>query len=312
MDPIERIDVTKDTSFVFIHEAQDRGHQNYYCGISDLTVEAASVRVLAAPLNVKAVQGEHFEVGDYVTLAAEQFDAIFMRKDPPFDTDFFFATHVLSFVDASRTFVFNNPLGLREATEKLVIFHFPELIAESLVSARKQEILDFYEKVGRDIVVKPLDGCGGQGIFRIRDGDLNVHSILETITEDGRKQCMAQRFLPESREGDSRLIYLDGQPLGAIKRVPREDDLRGNIHVGGQCIRSPIGPREKKICERIEPTMNRLGLYFAGLDIIGEYLTEVNVTSPTGVQEVNELDGVKLEAQVIDFVESRCAELEGS
>jgi len=310
MDPIEAVDVNKDTTFLFLQESQARVHQNYYCGISDLSVDATA-RVLAdcATLEVTAVQGSHYRCGERERISVEEFDAVFMRKDPPFDIDFFFSTHLQSLIDETRTFVFNRASALREATEKLFILRYPDLIAETMVSADPAQILAFGDRVGGDIVVKPLDGCGGLGIFRVTRGDLNTNSILETITEGGRRQVMAQRFLPESRDGDMRLIMLDGRPLGAMKRVPRDDDLRGNIHVGGNCVSAEIGEREHRICERLAPAMHELGLYFAGLDIIGGYLTEVNVTSSTGIQEINRLDGVKLEADVIDFVERKCEEL---
>ena len=310
MDPIESVDVTKDTTFLFLKESQSRGHVNYYCGIHDLVVEGGRVRASCRTLKVNDVQGSHFELGPVVTLDInESIDSVFMRKDPPFDTEFFFSTHIQSLIDSNKVFMFNRPSGLREATEKLFILRFPELIAETFVSARGKEILDFCERTGGDIVVKPLDGCGGLGIFRVRTGDLNNRSILETITEDGRRQVMAQRFLPESRDGDMRLMMIDGEPVGAMKRVPRDDDLRGNIHVGGTCIAAEIGDREREICRELAPSMRELGLYFAGLDIIGTYLTEVNVTSPTGIQEINRLSNVKLEANAIDFVEQKVGEL---
>lgn len=309
MDPIERVDITKDTSFVFIREAQLRGHENFYCGTSDLAFEGGVVRVRAATLAVNDVQGQHAEVGAWSWMPASDFQCVFMRKDPPFDTDFFFATHLLSLIDESRTFVFNRAQGLREATEKMFILRFPELIAETMVSASPDAILDFRDRVGGDIVVKPLDGCGGLGIFRIARGDLNTYSILETSTRHGVRPVMAQRFLPESRDGDMRLLYLDGQPLGAIKRVPKETDLRGNIHVGGTVIPAEIGNHERAICSRLRPALEELGIYFAGLDVIGRYLTEVNVTSPTGVQESNRIGGFRLETKVIEFVERKCAGL---
>ena len=309
MDPIERIDVTKDTTFVFLEEAQSRGHQNYHCGIRDLTVADGKVHATCSPLQVKPVQGSHWAFGTSAFVQAETFDAVFMRKDPPFDIDFFFSTHLLSLIDATKTFVFNNPRGLREATEKLFIMHFPDLIPETLVSSDATQILAFADKVGGDIVVKPLDGCGGMGIFRITQGDLNTNSILETVTAEGKRQIMAQRFLPESRQGDQRLIYLDGKALGSMVRVPRADDLRGNIHVGGTCIAGQVGPRELEICARLAPALDALGIYFAGLDVIGDRLTEVNVTSPTGVQEINTLSHAKLESAVIDFVETKCQAL---
>jgi len=309
MDPIERIDITKDTSFVFIREAQHRGHENFYCSVADLAFDKGRVTIRAASLRVSEVQGSHADVGEWNWRAADEFHCIFMRKDPPFDTDFFFATHLLSLVDESRTLVFNRASGLREATEKMFILRFPDLIAETMVSASPDAILSFRDRVGGDIVVKPLDGCGGLGIFRIAGGDLNTYSILETSTRHGTRPIMAQRFLPESRAGDTRLLYLDGEPLGAIRRVPRDSELRGNIHVGGVVMPTEIGELERRICARLRPALDALGIWFAGLDVIGEFLTEVNVTSPTGIQEANRLGGVRLETQVIALVEKKCAGL---
>jgi glutathione synthase len=306
IDPIERWDVTKDTTFVFLAESQRRDHENWACGVQDLMVDGSKVLAACAPLVVNAEQGRHWTYGKREIVEVESFDVLFMRKDPPYDIDFFFSTHVQSLVSEKKTFVFNRASGLREANEKLFILRFPDLIPETFVSSEPAQLLGFCRKVGGDIVVKPLDGAGGSGIFRITEGDLNTHSILETITREGRRLIMAQRFLPESREGDMRLIYLDGQPLGAMRRVPRADDLRGNIHVGGTCVKAEVGAREREICARIAPAMNELGLYFAGLDVIGGYLTEVNVTSPTGIQEINRLYGTQLESQVIDFVEKKC------
>jgi glutathione synthase len=305
MDPLERVDVRKDTTFAFMLESQSRGHDNFYCGIRDLMADGGKLFATAAPVTVKPEQGRHFALGDFAFHECEAFDAVFMRKDPPFDVAFFFATHLLSLIDETKTFVFNRASGLREATEKLFILRFPDVIAETIVSTDPTQILAFCDKVGGDIVVKPLDGCGGLGVFRVTRGDLNTHSILEMITESGTRQVMAQRFLPASREGDMRLIMLDGKPLGAVLRVPREDDLRGNIHVGGTVVEAKVGAREREICERLAPAMEELGLWFAGLDIIGECLTEVNVTSPTGIQEINRLSGLQLEADVIDFVERK-------
>jgi glutathione synthase len=309
MDPIDRIDITKDTSFVFIRESQMRGHENFYCGLSDLAFDDGCVRVRAATLKVSDVQGSHAEIGEWTWQAAESFHCVFMRKDPPFDTDFFFATHLLSLIDEKKTFVFNSAMGLREATEKMFILRFPDLIAETMVSASPDAILEFRDRVGGDIVVKPLDGCGGLGIFRISQGDLNTYSILEMSTRHGLRPIMAQRFLPESRTGDMRLLYLGGKPLGAIRRVPKETDLRGNIHVGGTVVPAEIGDHEVSICRTLHPHLEALGIHFAGLDVIGRYLTEVNVTSPTGIQESNRIGGVRLETKVIEFVEGKCAGL---
>jgi len=306
MDPLERVDVTKDTTFLFLAEAQRRGHTSFVCDTYELMLDGPRVHAACAPVEVQPVQGDHFRLGTREVREAESFDAVFMRKDPPFDIDFFFATHLLSMIDERRTFVFNRASGLREATEKLFILRFPELIPETLVSADAEQILAFADRVGGQAVVKPLEGCGGMGIFRIRRDDLNTPSILENVTREGRRPVMAQRYLPESRQGDVRLLYLDGEPLGAIMRVPPEGDLRGNLHVGGQAATADIGEREREICRTLAPVMDRPGLYFAGLDVIGGYLTEINVTSPTGIQEANRLGGVRLEAKVIDFVEDKC------
>jgi glutathione synthase len=308
IDPVERWNVTKDTTFVFLAESQARSHDNYACSIQDLMVDRGKVYVACAPIEVNATQGHHWKYGKLEIVAAESFDAVFMRKDPPFDIDFFFSTHILSLIDEKKTFVFNRASGLREANEKLYILRFGDLMPETVVSADPAQLLGFCDKVGGDMVVKPLDGSGGMGIFRVTRGDLNTHSILETMTREGRRMIMAQRFLPASRDGDMRLIYLDGQALGAMKRVPRSDDLRGNIHVGGTCVKAEIGAREREICEKLAPAMRELGLWFAGLDIIGGFLTEVNVTSPTGIQEINRLYGTKIETHIIDFVERQCRE----
>ena len=309
MDPIEPIDITKDTTYTFLREAQNRGHENHFLLITDMAVRGGKVMFRSAPLEVTAVQGDHARIGEPQWRPAEDFDCVFMRKDPPFDMDFFFATQTLSLIDESRTMVFNRASALREANEKMFILRFPELTAPTMVAADRDSILEFREEMGGDIVVKPLDGCGGQGIFRIAPGDLNTFSILETSTDEGRTQIMAQQYLPASREGDMRLLYLDGEPLGAILRVPKEQELRGNIHVGGRVVGVEIGDLERHICATLKPALDELGVWFAGLDVIGGKLTEVNVTSPTGIQEADALGGVNLEAKVIDFVEERCRAL---
>ncbi len=309
MDPIDGIDITKDSTFVFLAESQSRGHENYYCGIGDLVAGGDGLSANACTVEVNHTQGSHWSFGERAVRNCNDFDCVFMRKDPPFDSDFFFATHLLSLVDDRKVFMFNRPAALREVSEKMFIMRYPDLIAPTIVTSESARALAFCDEVGGDIVVKPLDGCGGAGIFRVRHGDLNNRSILETITENGRHQIMAQKFLPASRQGDMRLIVIDGEAAGAMARVPRSDDLRGNIHVGGSCIAATIGDREREIVAAVAPALDELGIYFAGLDIIGDCLTEVNVTSPTGVQEINSLSGVKLEADVIDMVERKVAAL---
>lgn len=302
MDPIERILPDKDTTFVFMLESQRRGHQVYVCGVQDLFVDAAQpgARLRRAEV-VRAVP--HFRLFEERTESLYWFDAIFMRKDPPVDLAYLFATHVLSLVDPRQTFVMNRPSGLRDANEKLYALHFPTVIPPSVVTCDIDRLKTFLDQLGGEMIIKPLDGCGGAGVFNVRRTDRNLNAILEMSTENGRRPIMAQRYLSEIRQGDKRLIVLNGEALGATLRVPREDEHRGNIHVGGTCVRTEVTARDRLIVDTLAPRLRQDGLFFVGLDIIGAFLTEVNVTSPTGIQEINSLDGACLEASVIDFVE---------
>jgi glutathione synthase len=199
----------------------------------------------------------------------------------------------------------NHPKGLREANEKLYALRFPEQVPQTLVAGDMATLKAFMAELGGEMIVKPLDGCGGSGVFYLNSEDRNTNSILEAATDNGRRLVMAQRYLPEIRQGDKRIIVLDGEPLGAVLRVPLESETRGNIHVGGQVVKTDVTARDREICAALAPSLRSDGLYFVGLDVIGNYLTEVNVTSPTGVQEINRLNGVRLESQVVDFVEQR-------
>jgi glutathione synthase len=199
----------------------------------------------------------------------------------------------------------NHPKGLREANEKLYALRFPEQVPQTLVAGDIATLKTFMVELGGEMIVKPLDGCGGSGVFYLNSEDRNTNSILEAATDNGRRLVMAQRYLPEIRQGDKRIIVLDGEPLGAVLRVPLESETRGNIHVGGQVVKTDVTTRDREICAALAASLRADGLYFVGLDVIGNYLTEVNVTSPTGVQEINRLNGVRLENQVVDFVEQR-------
>jgi glutathione synthase len=304
MDPVANINIDKDTTFVLMLEAQQRGHEVFLMELDDLYVRGGTPRCRYRRVHL-ARATPHYELGDYSGGALEDFDTVWMRKDPPFDLKFFFATHLLSLIDTSKCFVMNNPKGLREANEKLYALRFPEQIPQTLVTSDMRQIKDFMEEHGGEMIIKPLDGCGGSGVFYLNTQDRNTNAILEAATDSGRRMVMGQRYLPEIRQGDKRIIVLDGEPLGAVLRVPLETETRGNIHVGGQCVRSEVTERDREICAALAPLLREDGLYFVGLDVIGNYLTEVNVTSPTGIQEINELDGVRLESQVIDFVEQR-------
>jgi glutathione synthase len=304
IDPIERILPEKDTTFVFMLESQKRQHAVYQCGVGDLFVDRCQPRTRCRRTEVVR-DTPHYRIFEERTEALTWFDAIFMRKDPPVDLTYLFATHILSLVDPASTLVLNEPRALRDANEKLYALHFPEIIPPSLVTADITRLKSFLDELGGEMIIKPLDGCGGAGVFHVHRNDRNLNAILEMSTVNGARLIMAQRYLPEIRGGDKRLIVLDGEPLGAVLRVPREDEHRGNIHAGGTCLKAPITARDHVIINTLAPHLRRDGLAFVGLDIIGDWLTEVNVTSPTGIQEINGLDGACLEAPVIDFVERR-------
>ena len=310
MDPLEHALVDKDTTFVFMLEAQFRGHEIYFLSIRDLYARGPKVFARARQCEVMRGKPHHRFLDDGAEYPLETFDAVFMRKDPPADAAYLYATMLLSLVDSRRTFVINNPAGLREANEKLYSLNFPDAIPPTLVTYEIPRLKSFLDEQGGEMIVKPLDGHGGEGVFLVTTKDRNLGAILETVTQYESRLIMAQRYLPEARNGDKRLIVLEGEPLGCTLRVPREDEHRGNIHVGGTCVKAPVTARDREICRVLRPRLEHDGLYFVGLDIIGDYLTEVNVTSPTGVQEIDRLDGVNLEAKVIDFVESRVAKLQ--
>jgi len=307
MDPIEKIDIEKDTTFVLMLEAQARGHEIYYMGLRDLYVRDTTPEAQFCRINV-ARATPHYQFGATSTQRLDWFDVVLMRKDPPFDLNYFFATHLLSLVDDRKCLVVNNPMGLREATEKLYALNFPEVIPPSIITSSIPHLKKFMGEQGGEMILKPLEGCGGQGVFYLNLKDRNLNVVLELATVEGKIPVMAQRYLPEIRVGDKRILVLDGDPIGAVLRVPREDDNRANIHVGGNSVRAKITPRDREICRVLSEPFKKLGLYFVGLDVIGDYLTEVNVTSPTCVQEINALDGVHLEGQIIDFIERKAAE----
>ncbi len=309
MDPLDKMLPDKDTTFVFMLEAIRRGHAIYYLGLRDLFARGAQTLARARGCEVARTPPHHRFLDDGAEYPIEAFDVVFMRKDPPADALYLYATMLLSFADTRRTFVINNPAGLREANEKLYSLNFPAAIPPTIVTYEIARLRTFMAEQGGEMIVKPLDGHGGEGVFLVGAGDRNLGAILETVTQYETRPIMAQRYIPEIRDGDKRLIVLNGEPLGCTLRVPREDEHRGNIHVGGTCVKAPITPRDHEICRMLRPRLERDGLYFVGLDIIGDYLTEVNVTSPTGVQEIDRLDSVSLEAKVIDFVESRVATL---
>jgi glutathione synthase len=310
MDPLPAIDIDKDTTFVFLLEAQSRGHEIFYVAPRDLALLRSTPQATFRPVSVRRKSGDHFTLGEPRREDLTWFDAVFLRKDPPFDLDFFFDTHIASMIDQRRTLVINDPRGLREANEKLYALNFPEVIPDSLVSSSAGRLKEFLEELGGEMIVKPLDGCGGAGVFHLHRGDRNVNAILESITNNGHRPVMAQRYIPEVRTGDKRIILIDGQVRGAILRVPSDEETRSNLHVGGAAVATELSARDREICERIGPRLREDGLVFVGIDVIGDYLTEINVTSPTGLQEITRLYGTRLEIEMIDWVERAATRLD--
>lgn len=309
MDPIDRINIRTDTTFVVMLEAERRGHDVYYMELDDLylrggTPEGRFRRVRVARAN------PHYRFGEDGSGVLADFDVILMRKDPPFDPKFFYATHLLSLVDSTRCVVINDARGLREATEKLYALRFPEIIPPSMVSGNIKLLKTFMEEQGGEMIVKPLEGAGGRGVLYLNRKDRNVGAILELMTAEERIPVMAQRYLPEIRQGDKRVLVLDGEPIGALLRIPQENENRANLHVGGSSAPAKITARDREICRALAGPFRNLGLYFVGLDVIGGFLTEVNVTSPTCVQEIDAFDGVKLEERIVDFIEKKTAALD--
>lgn len=308
MDPIERILPDKDTTFVLMLSALRRDHSVYYCQLTDLYSIGAKPHARCRRITV-ARATPHFAFYEERTEPLDWFNVILMRKDPPFDQSYLYSTHLLSLVDPARTIVANSPRGLRDANEKLYALNFPNVIPSTIVTADHSRLKGFLQDLGGEMIIKPLDGCGGAGVFHLRAGDRNLNALLEVSTDNGRRMIIGQQYIPAVRNGDKRIILLDGEPLGAILRVPAEEESRGNIHVGGTCIRTEITASDQRIVDALRPALKADGLFFTGIDVIGEYLTEVNVTSPTGIQEINALNGSSVEDLVIARLEERVSEL---
>ena len=305
MDHFSTVLIDRDTTYAFMGEAQKRGHQVYACQLGDLHCEMGKSRVRATQVSVHRDPNAPFQVIGREALSLDDFHVIMMRKDPPYNMRYVFSTYLLEGLDPGRTLVINRPQALRDANEKCFILRFPDIIPESLVTMRPEEIEAFMGRHGGRCIVKPLDGNGGIGVFLLRQDDPNLSSLIETSTGFGQRYVMCQRYLPEASEGDKRIILIDGEPVGATLRVPPEGELRGNIHVGATCAKTILTPQDMKICERLGPVLSECGIYFAGIDVIGGLLTEVNLTSPTGIHEINRLNGVCLEGQMWDWIEQR-------
>ena len=303
MDPIEKIDIGSDSTFALMLEGQKRGHNLYYYGPRDLSFREGKVTAPARPLSVRAVKGDHFTLGEAVVREISSLDVVLMRQDPPFDMAYITATHILERIHP-RTLVVNDPAHVRNAPEKLFVTEFADFIPPTLITSDGREIRDFRDRY-KDIILKPVYGNGGAGMFRVRPDDENLGALLEMFTAFYREPVIVQRYLPEVRKGDKRIILVDGEFAGAINRVPAAGEARSNMHVGGRPEKTELTARERDICAAIGPELKRRGLIFTGIDVIGDYLTEINVTSPTGIQEVRRFGGADIAALVWDAIERR-------
>ncbi len=310
MDPMVGVLPDKDTTFAFQRAAQSRGHTALHTLPRDLFVKNGDAFARVRPVTVSD-NAPHYTLGDAYDVRLADVEAVLIRKDPPFDTEYLYATLVLERA-RGRTVLMNDPRGLRDANEKLYILHFSQHTPRTIVTSDRPRIFAFVTEVGGQAVIKPLHGAGGAGVMILANGDKNAPSIVDTLTDDGRRLVMVQEFLPRVSEGDKRILLLEGAVLGAINRVARADEFRSNIHVGGSVHPCDVSPEERAIIKDLAPRLKADGLVFVGLDMIANRLTEVNVTSPTGIQELSRHVRRDVSLDVIDWLERKAGELNPS
>jgi glutathione synthase len=303
MDPIERIRIAGDSTFALLIEAQARGHALLYYTPDQLCLEGRSLLTQARPLSVKDAQGEHFSLGKAKRVDLSEVDVVLLRQDPPFDLAYIATTHLLERIHPN-TLVVNDPRAVRDAPEKLLVMDFPELMPPTLI-ARDRAAIEAFRAQHGDVVMKPLFGAGGQAVFKIAPKDPNFGSLFDLFCVTFREPWVIQKFLPAVAVGDKRIVLVDGEPLGAVNRVPVGDDIRSNMVRGGSAEETEITPREREICAAIGPELKRRGLIFVGIDVIDGYLTEINVTSPTGLRAIRRLGGPDLAAAIWDAIEAK-------
>ena len=303
MDPIEYVDINADSTFRLAEEAQNRGHDLYVYTPNDLTFNRGKVAAKVRSISLKRKIGDHVSFGAVELLDLSEFGVIWLRQDPPFDMGYITNTHLLDLVD-KETLIVNNPFWVRNLPEKLLVLEFPDLIPDTVISRDLDEIKEFKREF-KDIIVKPLYGNGGAGVFRLKEDDKNLTSLHELFSNMSSEPLIAQAFLPDVRNGDKRIILVDGSPVGAINRVPKAGEIRSNMHVGGKAEPAKLSQRDREICRAIGPTLKSKGQVFVGIDIIGDYLTEINVTSPTGIQELERFDNVNIAEMIWHAVEEK-------
>jgi glutathione synthase len=313
IDPLEKLDPGHDSTVAIMEAAQVLGHEVFVTSVGHLAVINGQAWAKLAPVHLQPVilvdghwqvSQPWYEVSESQWMALTECQAVFMRKDPPVTVQYLYATFILELLAPTETMVINSPQGLREANEKMYTLQFAAVMPPTVVSLDKGLIRKFLEEQGA-AVLKPLGGKAGEGILFLDPGDRNFNSLVEISTQHGKEPVMVQRFLPEAKEGDKRIILLDGDPIGAVNRIPSGAEFRGNMAVGGRVAPTTITPREEEICALLKPKLQADGLYFVGIDVIGGYLTEVNVTSPTGIREIDRLEGVRLGEKVIYWLEKQ-------
>ena len=307
MDPIEDVDINADSTFRLAEEAQNRGHDLYVYTPNDLTFNRGKIIAKVRSISLKRKIGDHVNFGAVEILALSEFDVISLRQDPPFDMGYITNTHLLDLI-GQKTLIVNNPFWVRNLPEKLLVLEFPDLIPETVISRDLEEIKRFKNEF-KDIIIKPLYGNGGAGIFRLREDDKNLTSLHELFSNMSSEPLIAQAFLPDVKKGDKRIILVDGEPVGAINRVPKAGETRSNMHVGGKAEPAKLSQRDREICRSIGPILKNRGQVFVGIDVIGDYLTEINVTSPTGIQELERFDKVNIAEMIWHAVEKKVGSL---
>lgn len=305
MDPIESINIKKDSSFAMMMEAQRRGWEIHYMEMNDLSLEQGKAMARTRVVSLKEDPNGWFEFHSEQEIALSDLDAVLMRKDPPFDTEYIYATYILERAEDEGALIVNKPQSLRDCNEKLFTAWFPELTPTTVVTRRADKIKAFHQEHG-DVILKPLDGMGGSSIFRVMKGDPNVSVIIETLTNHGENYCMAQTFVPDISNGDKRILVVDGEPMPyCLARIPAKGETRGNLAAGGRGEARPISETDRKIAETVAPVLKEKGLIFVGLDVIGDKLTEINVTSPTCIREIEAAFDISITGKLMDAIERR-------
>ncbi|TCV88195.1 glutathione synthase [Sulfurirhabdus autotrophica] len=306
LDPIEHIKTYKDSTFAMMKEASSRGHELFIMEQHDVVLQAGNIFGFSRKLSLNP-DGDHwYTLGEPLKLPLEHFGAVLMRKDPPFDMEYIYSTYLLELSEKQGARILNKPIAIRNFNEKLSIAKFPEFTAPTLVTRRAEMIKDFLAE-HQDVILKPLDGMGGSGIFRVTRNDPNLNVIIETMTHLGMRSIMAQRYIPEIVSGDKRILLINGVPVPfALARIPMKGETRGNLAAGGKGVAQPLSPRDREIAETLGPILRDEGLFLVGLDVIGDYLTEINVTSPTGMQEITAQSNFNVAGMFIDALEQSC------